>query len=32
LYKLNQRLKNDVKLYQLRLASEVESLPDANVV
>jgi hypothetical protein len=32
LYELNQRLKNDVKLYQLRLASEVESLPDANVV
>jgi hypothetical protein len=32
LYELNQRLKNDVKLYQLRLASEAESLPDANVV
>jgi len=32
LYELNQRLKNDIKLYQLSITPEAESLPDANVV
>jgi hypothetical protein len=32
LYELTVRLKNDLKLYQLRITPEPETLPDANAV